>query len=324
MEIWKKRKIIKNKQLAKHPSILNYIAGTKYGRPFVKVFMRQKDLDGEQFIRQNSTLSEDTYYDFVNVSAKSTNRKEMEKMKGNKKEAPVLPDDIRNILNKIINSQAEKIYANHTTVSGLGVSNVKHEEDNFIEGPCIVVYCLDKDLIPYGETLLPTSVKGCPCDIREGVFMFGYCADCRNVSPNPGCSIGMPNDIYTGSAGFIVKSTSPKYLTGFLTAAHVSIEESLDLYEEGLLLSKCSCDFAERKHEIIHPSWSNIKQNNVIGEVKESFIGNFDGEDEFQDKFGIDAAFVQSYQKRLGGKSYIVLNEKKTNEWLILTLSKYI
>lgn len=234
VEIWKKRKIIKNKQLAKHPSILNYIAGTKYERPFVKVFMRQKDLDGEQFIRQHSTLSVDTYYDFVNVSAKSTNRKEMEKMKDNKKEAPVLPDDIRNIMNKIINSQAEKIYANHTTVSGLGVSNVKHEEDNFIEGPCIVVYCLDKDLIPYGKTLLPTSVKGCPCD-----------------------------------------------------------------------------------------TWSNIKQNNVIGEVKESFIGNFDGEDEFQDKFGIDAAFVQSYQKRLGGKSYIVLNEKKT-EWLILTLSKYI
>lgn len=75
MEIWKKRKIIKNKKLAKHPSILNYIAGTKYERPFVKVFMRQKDLDGEQFIRQHSTLSEDTYFDFVNVSAKSTNRK---------------------------------------------------------------------------------------------------------------------------------------------------------------------------------------------------------------------------------------------------------
>lgn len=307
METWRKREVIRDKEaLAKYPSISNFIAGTKYGKPYVKVFLRQEDEDGEIFIQKHSTLSKDTHFEFVNVSAKSTKRKELEKIKDKEKNAPALPDDVRIHLNKIINSQAEKIYANHTTVSGLGVSNVRYEGDNLTNGPCIVIYCLDKFLIPYGETLLPKGLEGYPCDIREGAFMFGYCADCRNVNPNPGCSIGMPNDRYTGSAGFIVKSTEPKYLTGFLTAAHVSIEELLDLYEEGLLLSECRCDFADRKHEIIHPSWAYLEKNNVIGEVKESFIGNYIGEDKKKDGFGIDAAFVQSYEQRLGGKGYIV------------------
>lgn len=294
MEVWKKRELKGDKEaLVKQPPVLHYIAGTKYENPFVKVFVRQD-------LGMKKIFLEDTTFEFVNVFEKSAKKRELEKIKSKEKEAPILSDDIRIDMNKIINSQAETIYANHTTVSGLGVSNVRYEGNNLINDPCIVIYCLDKFLIPYGETPLPKHLEGYPCDKREGVFMFGYCADCRNVSPNPGCSIGMPYDKYTGSAGFTVKSTGPNYLTGFLTAAHVSIDELLDLYEEGLLLSRCRCDFAERKHEIIHPSWSYFERNNVIGEVKESFIGNF------QDTLGIDAAFVQSYQKRLGGKGYFL------------------
>lgn len=144
-------------------------------------------------------------------------------------------------------------------MSGFGVSNVKYEEDNFIEGFCIVVYCLDKDLILYGEILFLISVKGCFCDIWEGVFMFGYCVDCCNVSFNFGCSIGMLNDIYIGFVGFIVKLILLKYFIGFLIVVYVLIEELLDLYEEGLFLLKCSCDFVERKYEIIYFLWLNIK-----------------------------------------------------------------
>lgn len=297
VETWQKREVIEDKKtFAKHPSISNCIAGIKYGKPFVKVFLMHGDEHGEFYDSNQSLNLEDTQFEYVNVSAQSKKKEEeFEILKGKEKEAPVLPNDIRNKLSEIINRQAEKIYAKHTTVTGIGVSNVRYEGDTLISDPCIVIYCLDALLLPYGETPLPTNIEGYPCDIREGIFMFGHCFDCRNNNPGPGCSIGMPDDMSTGSVGFFVESKKHKKVVGFITAAHVAIvsEELHDLHEDGLYLSKS--DYSERKHEIIHPSRLYTEQNIVIGEVKESFIGNE------EDDFGIDVAFVQYYKERLGG-----------------------
>lgn len=296
METWKKREVkCEGEELSNFPSVMNYIAGRKYGKPFVKVFLKNEDEKEQLFIRTRSVPSQGTEIEFVNVSAKNRKTKELEKIREKEMKAPALPDEIKIHLNKIINSQAETMYANFSTLTGLSVSTVRYKQGNLINDPCIVLYCLDKSLVPYGETKLPTSIGGYPCDKREGTFTFGSCADCRHANPGPGCSIGMPSDSYTGSAGFMVKSTVSPHKTGFLTAAHVSIEELIDLYDEGIFLSKC--DRLDTKHEIVHPSYSDIKENKFVGNVKESFVGDCGRE-----QYGIDLAFVQSYTERLGGK----------------------
>lgn len=73
-------------------------------------------------------------------------------------------------------------------------------------GPCIILYCLHKCLIPFGEKPLPESIAGWPCDIREDFVRFGQCPqNCTAQNqrlPDPGCSIGKKWDSSSGSAGF--------------------------------------------------------------------------------------------------------------------------
>lgn len=290
VKTWQKREVIcEGNELSNFKSVRKYIAGTKDGKPFVKVFVKYKNKEEERFIRTHLKGIE---FEFVNVSEKSEQSNDLQKIREKERMAPVLPDEIRIQLNKIINSQAETMYANFSTLTGFSASSVRFKQGT--NGPCIVLYCLDMNLVPYGEKRLPMSIGDYPCDTREGTFTFGSCVDCRNANPGPGCSIGMPSDNSTGSAGFMVKSTV-SLNTGFLTAAHVSIDELLDLYDEGLFLS--DCDLKHTKHEIVHPSYSEIKENKFVGNVTESFIGDYGKE-----QIGIDLAFVQSYTERLGGK----------------------
>lgn len=72
--------------------------------------------------------------------------------------------------------------------------------------------------------------------------MFGTSTECRYENPNPGCSVGMSFKHEFGSAGFSAKSiaTLENPVTGFLTAAHVVIQELHKLYQAESLLSDCS------------------------------------------------------------------------------------
>lgn len=255
--------------------------------------MRHDDESDRLYIRNQSTHSEDTRFEFVDISAKSTEVVQMRE-----DEWIHLSDDIRSKLNNIINSESEKIYANYSIVSGLGVDNVRYDGNESFNEPCIVIYCLDKFLLPYGEKMLPTSLGGYLCDVREGVFMFGSCADCRHADPDPGCTICRPDKMEIGSAGFFVRSTKSKNVTGFLTAAHVVIEDFYDLYNQGLYLSKCRHALKAKQHEVIHIS-GLYNSHHATGEVENSFIGNYC---EKGNPIGIDAAFVKSYKRRLGGK----------------------
>lgn len=74
------------------------------------------------------------------------------------------------------------------------------------------------------------------------MVMFGTSTECRYENPNPGCSVGMSFKHEFGSAGFLAKSnaTLENPVTGFLTAAHVVIQELHKLYQAESLLSDCS------------------------------------------------------------------------------------
>lgn len=194
-----------------------------------------------------------------------------------------------NRFGRVLHDNAGYLCAKYTNVVGLGINNVRFIGDNIISQPCIVIYCLDKSIIPYGENKLPETIQGCPCDLREDMEMFGTSTECRYENPNPGCSVGMSFKHEFGSAGFLAKSnaTLENPVTGFLTAAHVVIQELHKLYQAESLLSDCSA--GGKKHILIHPSWGHSANSQSIGEVVESFCGNYQA-------VGIDAAFVWNYK----------------------------
>lgn len=289
---WKKREALRCLQgLESYSSVLKHIAGLKENKPTIKVFLRNYDTKATHFFKYNNQIPNGTYFEFVNVAEKS-------------KEIFVDEEDIddslfsdnkhaRTKIGEIIKKHGEKIYAKHSSVVGLDAGS------SFFNGkvqPCIIMYSLDKDLIPYGEDPLPTSLEGWHCDVREDIVMFGAaCCDCRQIThPNPGCCIGLPSKGF-GSAGFLVKSKSSHSTdTGFLTAAHVAAKNLDELYNFNVLLS--NLETSECRDDIVHPLLPDYKQYQTIGKVKESFFGNWGDE-----CIGIDAAFVKSYKPRNEG-----------------------
>lgn len=197
-------------------------------------------------------------------------------------------------MNEVIQSQAERVFANHSSIIGIEISNVRSKNNVIVNECSIVLLCLDESIVPFGESPLPKSLGDYPCDVRKEFVLFGHCDNCQTL--NIGCSIGIPSVKSAGSVGFFVRSIDTQGCSknGFLTAAHVAIEHCNELYENRSLLSAHS--LAEESHTIVHPSCLDNTDNIVIGEVIESFIGNFG-----PSGIGIDAAFVQTNQKTPGG-----------------------
>lgn len=219
---------------------------------------------------------------------------DIRKINESEKKAPAIDKQTRLKMNKVIQSHAEKVFANHSSIIGTEKSNVRSKNNVIVNELSIVLLCLDESILPFGEYPLPESLGDYPCDVRREFVMFGHCNDCTTL--NIGCSIGISSVKSAGSVGFFVKSNDSQGFskTGFLTAAHVAIEHCDELYEGSLLLSEHS--LAQQSHKIIHPSCVDNTVHVVIGEVIESFIGNFGSND-----IGIDAAFVQTNQQQLGG-----------------------
>lgn len=290
---WKNRDVIKDKEALKnHQSIISYIAGRRNGSPVVKVLLRYYDREAGAVFKTNTNIQ------FITIAARFQElSEEMKKMKMLENKAPLIETSIKFHVSQVINNQARYLYANHSNVIGLGISNVRSVAGNIKQEACIVIYCLDKSIIPFGENSLPESLQGVPCDVREDVILFGSCCDCRDVNASPGCSIGMYFKSDSGSAGFLAKSnlSSNNYVTGFLTAAHVAIDDLQKLYDAQVLMSKCIV--GRKKHKIVHPSWPDSANSASTGEVVESFCGNYS-------KYGIDAAFVRNYEPTDRGKLY--------------------
>lgn len=295
IEEWSKREVMQDRSiLHKHPSIVQFIAGHRGDRkPVIKVYLRNNDEKAKQFFQNCCSVSEDTQFEFVNVAENSKEiSKEVEKINLHEKKAPAFKKSAIKKLGEIIQEHGEKIYARYSNVIGIGISQVKHFGSKIQEQPCIVLYCLDKTLIPFGEKPLPESLAGWPCDVREDFVIFGMCpSSCPSSSqdfPELGCSIGIPSVDSAGSVGFLVESTNPinKLRCGFLTASHVAIKQFHELYHHKSLLSMHQ--LALKKHFVVHPSWQDNKHvDHTVGEVVESFCGNYGLE-----KIGMDLALV--------------------------------
>lgn len=312
---WSKREVIQDKAtLQNYPSILKFIAGRRSdGKPVVKVFLQHDDKEAEQHFKKCSKVSEDTQFEFVNVEKHSKQIfKEVEKLNSYEKKAPPLSKEALALLGEIIQEKGEQIYARYSNVIGIGVSPVRCVAGEILKQPCIVLYCLDKSIVPYGEKPLPELLEGWRCDIREDLVLFGKCPNpCPSPSlnfPEPGCSIGIPRVDSAGSVGFLVE---PKNLLnnfglkcGFLTASHVAIQGFEELYHQGRLLSMSR--LAQRDHYIVHPSWQDGHTDYKVGQVVESFCGNYG-----LNGIGMDFALVKNEQCRQEEKEILPVADDK-------------
>ena len=266
-------------------SVVRCVVGKKEGQHCVKVFLRECNDEVQKFFKdQGKKLSfpDETKYEFINVH-KDLDKKQEEARKTKKKEkdAPPIDKDLRLALSNFIASTAEKIYAKYSSVVGIDVSNFYSKLQEVT--PCIVLYCLDEDLIPLGEEILPRSLyiptndpskkEEIPCDFREDIIMFGSCVNCLGDTFNLGCNIGGPKA--GGSLGFFINSP----FKGFLTAAHVAAEDAKRIYkghETGFERT------LGNKENITHPFKSPI----IIGTVERCIFGNFR-------ECGLDVAIVR-------------------------------
>lgn len=103
----------------------------------------------------------------------------------------------------------------------------------------------------------------------------------------------MPSDKDFGSVGFMFESEDSKEY-GFLTAAHVAVENCQQLYRGNNLLSEHP--LRNKIHDIVHPSWTDNEYNDfIVGQVMEAFYGNYASLPE-----GLDFAAVKTNCKKEG------------------------
>lgn len=280
----------------KNPSILHYISGYKDDQIITKVFLRG-DSNDEMKAKQDfeeACTPKDTYIEYVNIDHRSkeylTEADNIEKMEreNDMNESTIIK------LEKVIEKNEETIFKKHSTVIGLGISSVRCEGKEVLLEPCIVVYCLDKNIVPFGKQPLPPIIEGWPCDHREEFAMFACCfSKCSPSVIEPGCSIGPYDKYVSGSAGFFVESKTDPLVYGFLTAAHVAIGDFNKLYNDKKLLSKHYPK--QTNNYVVHPSHrDDPKENKKVGSVVEAFCGNYQSK-------GLDFAFVRSEDQRQGG-----------------------
>lgn len=270
---------------------MNFIVGRKLSTPVVKVFLSYDDKEAEKFFMTHRHILTGTAFEFVNVTKMSQEiNEDIKRMQSLEQQAPALSSSTRKHLRTVITKESKRMFANYSNIVSIRMSPVRSDGT---KKPCIILYCLDKDLIPYGEKALPKSIRGYPCDIREDFVQLGYCENCDVL--DPGCSIGIPWVAYAGSAGFLVKSNRQSNipLIGFLTAAHVAVAEFEELYRKKKLLSECV--LLGSPYSVVHPSWGDGHNSATVGNVFDSFCGDRDG-------FGMDAALVKLNQPRVKSK----------------------
>lgn len=303
---WHKIEVIRNKSLLReYPSIIKYIAGHKGdGKEKVKVYLSDDDEKAEQFFKKECCeVLKNPDFEFVIVGKTNEildQNEEMELLEEEEEDSSTDNIDWTQLIH-IIKKCENKIYARYSNVIGIEVGNVTGVANPTQEDIGVILCCLDKTLIPFGETPLPEYIEGWPCGFKEDFFMFGACPqNCTSTDPNlpkPGCSIGIPSDSFCGSTGFLYKSNCNEDESGFLTASHVAIKNCKDLYLENKPLSDHL--LGRQKHVIVHPSFlENNAINNPVGKVIESFFGNYG-----DPPIGLDCAVVRCKFPSIKGNS---------------------
>ena len=291
---WKMRKAITDAL----PSNLTFVAGRKNDVSVVKVFLKDDNINVKADIEKRANAI-GIQPEFVNVT-KRMDKSERLKNTTKAKKVPLSMDkNTRKHLGNIINNTGDKLMALYSNITWISIGNMPKGQ-HFGE-PCIVLYCLDKMLVPFGEKQLPVSWEGYPVDIQESFVMLACSDGCRSLEN--GCSIGIPSGNVTGSVGIFVKMRrrfSELHVHGFLTAAHVALEKHRELNEQNSFFSAHALN--SKIHEITHPSMIDGKTVTRIGSVKEAFFGQFTSK---SNKIGIDAAFVETYEDTKGSYTLV-------------------
>lgn len=149
---WKARKSFEKSQIPS--SIATYVSGRKHGVPTVKVFLNYEDTKAKEFV--NKMWDTSIHFEFVTLAKKF---KENSQSPIRKMELTASPN-VKNMC-RIIDRQGEKLMAYHSTIVAIGVDR---NQKGF---PCIVLYCLDKMLIPFGEEEIPEYLEHERVEIRE-------------------------------------------------------------------------------------------------------------------------------------------------------------
>lgn len=294
---WFKREVIQDKaSLHKYPSIIKCIAGQRDDKNVVKVYLSGDTKEETKEAFKQECKLENTEFEFVNIEGKIEMPKEIEKIKALEREAPDIDKSTIKELKSIIQEHTDKLYARHSNIIGIQIGRRVHSDAH----PCIIFYCLDKTLIPFGEKQLPETLAGWPCDVREDFIRLGTCTQqcragiCADL-PELGCSTGKASKRGSGSVGFMYESMdSDKYKSGFLTASHVAIEECHRLHRGNTFLSNHL--LGQKRHIIVHPSCDdNAGVDHEVGEVVESFFGNYASSE------GLDFAAVKTNKRKEGG-----------------------
>lgn len=285
----------------KYGSISGYIHGIKHDVQVVKFFLKYDDKKAKLAMEEN--ISKGLHTEFIVIPDRIEEiKRNLAPITAKENSTPAVDANKRSRLDRIIREEAANILKNHSDVFGLRISNIRNAGGKFLEEPCIVIYCLDKSFIPANENKLPTELNGWPCDIRENIIMFGG-------ETNLESNIVTPYDRKYGSIGFLAKSNvyaDPHMrFSGFLTAAHVAIKDLDKLHNQQALLTKCkrreNCEFAKKRHIIVQPPWRYSPSCKPIGEVVESYCGNYEPPGD-NISFGMDAAFINTFLPKHEGK----------------------
>lgn len=269
--------------LKKNPNILNFISGKKDGQDVVKVFISgddREEVKAKEDFRKACCTWKKMHFEFVNVDKQFEAITEEAKMiHFHEKKSKMIDESTRSNIQKVIDKEKRTIFAGHSTVIGIRISNVRNKGKSIVEEPCIVLYCLDKQIVPFGEQPLPTQIERWPCDHREDYAMFAMCPNAcpdPNITfPEPGCGIGLESSRDFGSTGFLVESKYNSFDHGFLTAAHVAVEGYPMLYNDGEYLPGF-VPLALQMANIVHGSSLNDQNiNRRVGGVVEAFFGNY-------------------------------------------------
>lgn len=279
-------------KLQNYPFIIKHIAGRRFGKEIVKVFVSQDDgIETQEGFNDCFKVSEDTEVEFVNVKKMKKSNKD-DAMKSVEEENSAEYQSTSGALFETIRENRKKIFARYSNVIAIREGGSKQGK------PCIILHCLDKDIVPFGENPLPDLIGGWPCVVREDFITFGTCPrTCQSTKQEflePGCSIGLSGHTHSGSVGFLYESKN--YGSGFLTASHVAFEGCYRYYMKNKFLSGHIF-----KNEIVHPPRpDNSETENKVGIVVKAFFGehrSLNGKAE-----GLDLAAVRtSLIRRQGG-----------------------
>lgn len=292
----------------KHPCMTKCIAGQKNGTIAMKIYHTSEiTIEDKEAFKKNFESLGLKDFEFINFEDGEEMLEEFEKIKSIENNATAIDKSTEATLRTIIQSNAEKLYARYSNI--IGIRTGKCVCDGIVGEPCIILYCLDKNLIPLGERKLPETLEGWPCDLREDFIMLGKCtAKCRaTIADYPvlGCSIGMPSHSASGSVGFMYETTDDDvFQSGFLTASHVAVAECHKLQSENTFLS--NHDLMQEDHIIVHPSYKDNRDDNYkVGHVVEAFFGTTQSE-------GLDIAVVKTCKSKIGGNCIqCVFNSKE-------------